>query len=36
MKRRGENHHIEPLYTMKDALDSMNLFHSVNYGKRLR
>lgn len=35
MGRRGENRRIEPLYTMKDALDSMNLFQSVNYGKRI-
>lgn len=35
LKRRGERRRIEPLYTMKDALDSINLFHSVNYGKRI-
>jgi metallo-beta-lactamase family protein len=36
MQRRGENRRIEPLYTMKDALDSLELFHSVNYGKRIQ
>jgi len=35
MGRRGEDRVIEPLYTMKDAVDSLELFHSVNYGKRV-
>jgi metallo-beta-lactamase family protein len=35
-QRRGENEKIEPLYSMKDALDAIDLFHSVNYGKRVQ
>ena len=33
--RNGERRRIEPLYSMKDAIDSIGLFHSVNYGKRI-
>ncbi|MFA6472180.1 MAG: MBL fold metallo-hydrolase [Candidatus Latescibacterota bacterium] len=35
MKRNGERAVFQPLYTMKDALDAVELFHSVNYGKRI-
>ena len=35
MRRRGGGQDIEPLYTMKDAVASLDLFHSVNYGKRI-
>lgn len=35
LQRNGERRRIEPLYSMKDALDSIGLFHSVNYGKRI-
>lgn len=34
-RRNGDRRTIEPLYTMQDALDSLNLFQSVNYGKRI-
>ncbi len=33
--RNGDRGTVEPLYTMKDAVDSMDLFQSVNYGKRV-
>jgi metallo-beta-lactamase family protein len=35
MRKRGEKRTFEPLYTMKDALDSIDLFHSVNYRKQV-
>jgi metallo-beta-lactamase family protein len=35
MKKNGGKAVFQPLYTMKDAIDSIELFHSVNYGKRI-
>jgi metallo-beta-lactamase family protein len=36
MKKNGQKAVFQPLYTLKDALDSIELFHSVNYGKRIQ